>query len=42
MEFDHEKLDVYRLAVDFSVVADDIANQLPFGRLRIVSMLADL
>jgi four helix bundle protein len=37
MEFDHERLDVYRLALAFVVVANDVAQGLPRGR----SYLAD-
>jgi four helix bundle protein len=32
MAFDHEKLDVYQLAVDFVGVADAIVQTLPNGR----------
>ena len=31
-EFDHEKLDVYRVAIDFIALADDIVEALPRGR----------
>ena len=37
MPFDHERLDVYQLALDFLVVVDDIVEHLPRGR----SHLAD-
>lgn len=30
--FDHERLDVYQAAIDFVVLADDLAEQLPRGR----------
>ena len=32
MAFDHEKLDVYQLAIDFIARANDIIEQLPRGR----------
>jgi four helix bundle protein len=32
MEFEHERLDVYKAAVGFLVVADEIAGQFPIGR----------
>ena len=31
-EFDHERLDVYRTAIEFVVIANEIAEQLPRGR----------
>jgi four helix bundle protein len=39
MAFDHEKLDVYKLAVQHVATADDIANQLPKGRSYLASQL---
>ncbi len=30
--FDHERLDVYRAAIDFVVLANDVVAQLPRGR----------
>ena len=30
--FDHEKLDVYKVAIEFLVLADTIGEQLPKGR----------
>jgi four helix bundle protein len=30
--FDHEKLDVYRIAIDFVAAADGIASKFPGGR----------
>ncbi len=36
-QFDHERLDVYRKAIDFIVIANGIAEELPRGR----SYLAD-
>jgi four helix bundle protein len=32
MAFDHEKLDVYRVAIEFVAKANDIVEQLPRGR----------
>ena len=32
MYFDFEKLDVYQVALDFVVSADDVAQKLPRGR----------
>ena len=32
MAFDHEKLDVYGLALDFLVMAEEVIEQLPRGR----------
>ena len=32
MTFDHERLDVYRLALDFLVFANDLTSKLPRGR----------
>jgi hypothetical protein len=32
MMFDHQRLDVYRIALDFVIAADDIVEQLPKGR----------
>jgi four helix bundle protein len=37
--FDHEKMDVYNLAVDFVAVADEIASSLPRGRAYLVDQL---
>ena len=38
-EFDHEKLDVYRAAIQFVVVANSIAEKLPRGRAHLVDKL---
>ena len=38
-EFDHEKLDVYRAAIQFVVVANSIAEKLPRGRAHLVDQL---
>ena len=32
MPFDHERLDVYQLALDFLALADDMIERLPRGR----------
>ena len=32
MAFDHERLDVYGIALDFVVAADEVVDQLPHGR----------
>jgi four helix bundle protein len=37
--FEHERLDVYRAAIDFLVVADEIATGLPRGRGYLVDQL---
>lgn len=39
MAFDHEKLDVYRLALDFLLEADGVLERLPKGRGHIVDQL---
>lgn len=39
MSFDHERLDVYRAALDFTVAANDIAQALPRGRGYLVDQL---
>jgi len=39
MPFDHEKLDVYRLALDFLVLADDVIERLPRGRSHLADQL---
>jgi four helix bundle protein len=31
-QFDHERLDVYKRAIDFVVLANDVVEQLPRGR----------
>jgi len=40
MELDHERLDVYRAALDFVVVADKIIDLLPRGRSHLSDQLA--
>jgi len=37
--FEHEHLDVYRAAIDFLVVADEIAARLPRGRAYLADQL---
>jgi len=37
--FDHERLDVYRAAIEIIVVADEIVEHLPRGRSRIADQL---
>ena len=38
-KFDHEKLDVYEVAIDFVVLANDIAERLPRGRAYVADQL---
>ena len=40
MPFDHEKLDVYRVALDFLVLANGIVERLPRGRSHLADQLA--
>ena len=39
MTFDHERLDVYRVSLDFIVVADDTVAQFPRGRSHLADQL---
>ena len=39
MGFDHDRLDVYRAALDLTVAANDIAQALPRGRSYLVDQL---
>ena len=39
MPFDHERLDVYRAALDFIIIADDTIAQLPRGRSHLADQL---
>lgn len=39
MHFDHERLDVYQLSLDFLVCADEIIRKLPRGRAHFVDQL---
>src|SRR5262249_38972147 len=38
-DFPHERLDVYRAAIDFLALSEEIANQLPKGRAYLVDQL---
>jgi len=38
-DFEHERLDVYRAAIEFLVVADETATSLPKGRAYLVDPL---
>jgi four helix bundle protein len=40
MPFAHESLDVYKLALDFIVVADEVIEQLPRGRGHLSDQLS--
>jgi hypothetical protein len=31
-DFDHDRLDVYRAAIDFICIADEVVERLPRGR----------
>ena len=37
--FDHERLDVYQVALDFVVLADEVAERLPRGRSALADQL---
>jgi len=37
--FDHEKLDVYRIAMEFTLLVDELTKQLPKGRAYLVDQL---
>ena len=39
VSFDHERLDVYRVALDFIVIMDDTIAQLPRGRSHLADQL---
>jgi len=39
MAFDHERLDVYQLALVFPVLADDTIERLPRGRSHLADQL---
>ena len=39
MPFDHERLDVYQVALEFLVLADDIIEPLPRGRGHLADQL---
>ena len=38
-QFDHERLDVYRVAIDFVALANDVVEHLPRGRGHIAEQL---
>ena len=40
MAFDHERLDVYRVALGFLVLADEVVQSLPRGRSHLADQLA--
>ena len=37
--FEHENLDVYRVSIEFLVLADEVASALPKGRAHLVDQL---
>ena len=37
--FDHERLDVYKVAIEFIALADELAENLPRGRAYLVDQL---
>ena len=37
--FDHEKMDVYRVAIEFIALADEVAENLPRGRAYLADQL---
>ena len=37
--FDHEKLDVYKVAIEFIAIADDVVEHLPRGRRYLADQL---
>ena len=39
MAFDHERLDVYQVALDFLVLADEVVQHLPRGRSHLADQL---
>ena len=39
MPFDHQKLDVYQVAIDFVALADDVVEALPRGRAYLADQL---
>jgi four helix bundle protein len=38
--FDHERLDVYAVALDFVVLADGVVERLPRGRAHLADQLS--
>jgi len=39
-QFDHDKLDVYHLAIDFFALADNVIDGLPKGRSKLADQLS--
>jgi len=39
MHFDHEKLDVYQISIEFVALADKIIEHLPKGRAYLADQL---
>lgn len=39
-QFDHDKLDVYRVSLDFYVIANRVIDELPRGRSKLADQLA--
>jgi four helix bundle protein len=39
MPFDHERLDVYQVALDFLTLADEVSEHLPRGRSHLADQL---
>ena len=39
MQFDHEKLDVYQIAIEFVVLVDKVIENLPRGRACLADQL---
>ena len=37
--FDHQRLDVYQVTIDFVALADDVARRLPRGRRYLADQL---
>ena len=40
MPFDHERLDVYQLGLDFIVLANDVVERMPRGRGHLADQLS--
>ena len=38
-DFEHERLDVYRAAIEWLVIADELATRLPRGRAFLAAQL---
>lgn len=39
-QFDHDKLDVYRTAIDFFAIANQVIDELPKGRSKLADQLS--